>query len=106
MGIGYWPANVSREVSMEAFVNAYEAIGYKLCLNGSLQSGVEKIAVFGIKNPDGSTTPTHAALQLESGGWTSKLGPFEDIIHPEVDAVNGPVYGKVVLYMSRLRQHQ
>jgi hypothetical protein len=39
--------------------------------------------------------PTHAALQLESGDWTSKLGDFEDISHSTIEAVSGPVYGRV-----------
>jgi hypothetical protein len=84
-------------------MRAYETLGYKLCLNGSLENGVEKIAIFGIKRPDGTVSPTHAALQLESGEWTSKLGPLEDVVHPDVNAVRGPVYGKVVLYVSRTR---
>jgi len=89
---------------MEAFVYAYETLGYKLCYDNSLESGIEKIAIFGKNNPaDGSTIPTHAALQLESGEWTSKMGPLEDISHTTVDAVNGPVYGKPIYYMSRPR---
>jgi hypothetical protein len=104
MGVGYWPPTVAREVSVEAFMHAYETLGYTLCLNGSLENGVEKMALFGIKEPDGSTAPTHAALQLETGEWTSKLGPFEDVIHTDVNAANGPVYGKVILYMARPRR--
>jgi hypothetical protein len=45
--------------------------------------------------------PTHAALQLPSGEWTSKLGPFEDISHAHENDVNGPAYGAVRFYMSR-----
>ncbi|HEY6350039.1 MAG TPA: hypothetical protein VI636_11580, partial [Candidatus Angelobacter sp.] len=64
---------------------------------------LEKIAVFGHKAQDGTVTPTHAALQLESGEWTSKLGPFEDITHKKLEDVNGPTYGKPVCFMSRPR---
>jgi hypothetical protein len=89
---------------MEAFVEAYGTLGFRLCFDGSLQPGIEKLALFGTVNPgDEPPTPTHAALQLESGWWTSKLGPFEDISHEPVDAVNGPVYGKVIYYMARPR---
>ena len=49
------------------------------------------------------SVPTHAALQLESGAWTSKLGDFEDIEHVTVDAVNGPLYGRPVAFLSRRR---
>jgi hypothetical protein len=87
---------------MPAFIQAYGTKGYSLCYNNSLEEGLEKIALFG-KEINGIPTPTHAALQLASGVWTSKLGPFEDIEHPSVDAVNGPVYGSIVCYLSRPR---
>jgi hypothetical protein len=88
---------------MEAFVEAFQTLGYELCLNGSLEVGVEKIAIFGKKQSNEPAIPTHAALQLSSGEWTSKLGPFEDIVHREIDSVDGPVYGRARIYMSRPR---
>jgi hypothetical protein len=90
-------------VTVDAFMKAYETLGYKLCLDPSLQPSIEKIALFGIESQDGTKIPTHAALQLESGEWTSKLGVFEDIRHKTDDAVNGPVYGRAILYMCRPR---
>ena len=106
-GIGYWPPPpVSREETMQAFVEAFESLGYRLCPNGSLEVGLEKIAIFGKKNaePDGpAAIPTHAALQLNSGEWTSKLGAFEDIAHTTVEAVTGPTYGRPMIFMARPR---
>lgn len=52
---------------------------------------------------NGVTVPTHAAVQLETDMWTSKMGDFEDIWHDTVGAVNGPLYGEPVLYMERPR---
>jgi hypothetical protein len=106
MGIGYWPAPpVPREETMQAFVEAFESLGYEICYGSSLALGVENVAIFGRKNPDPNepAIPTHAALQLSSGEWTSKLGPLEDIAHVTVDAVNGPVYGRPIIFMSRPR---
>ena len=103
MGVGFWPVDTPRVVTVEAFTQAYETLGYKLCYDGSLEPGIEKIGILGKRNQDGSVVPTHAALQLESGEWTSKLGPFEDVQHTTVDAVRGPVYGRLVCYMSRPR---
>lgn len=102
IGVGYWPPNVPREVTIDAFMRAYETRGYRLCYDGNLEEGIEKIAIFGI-GPNGSEAPTHAALQLPAGEWTSKLGPFEDVRHKTADAVNGPVYGRVICYMARPR---
>lgn len=80
---------------------AYETLGYDLCYDERLEEGVEKIALYGIDNPDGTIEPTHAARQLSSGEWTSKLGPFEDISHTSLDDLNGPTYGHKICCMSR-----
>jgi hypothetical protein len=103
-GIGHWPEGVTREETIDAFVEAYRTRGFEICVGGVLESGVEKIALYGIKNASGQTAPTHAALQLPSGAWTSKLGPLEDIEHEDHSTVDGPVYGTVVYFMSRARQ--
>lgn len=46
--------------------------------------------------------PKHAARQLASGRWTSKLGKLEDIDHALHD-LEGMLYGAVVLFMKRPR---
>ena len=102
MGQYYWPAGAPRALTIEAFVLAYETLGFRLCFSSALENGIEKIALFG-KEQGGVTTPTHAALQLESGAWTSKLGDFEDIRHVTVDAVRGPAYGQPVCFLARRR---
>ena len=96
----YWPPNVSRETTLEAFIQAYSQLGYEVCDDGNLEDQFEKITIyttrkFGIKEP------THAARQLPNGKWTSKLGPQEDIEHSAPESVNGPVYGSPEVYMRR-----
>lgn len=103
IGVGHWPAGVERFVTTQAFLRAYGTMGFALCFDGTLEGGIEKVAIYG-KGPPGAEVPTHAALQLESGEWTSKLGPFEDINHTTAEAVQGPVYGRVICYLSRPRQ--
>jgi hypothetical protein len=89
---------------MESFIQAYGTLGFTPCFfDTSLVPGTEKIALFGIKQAD-PIVPTHAALQLETGRWTSKLGDFEDISHVSVEAVNGPIYGQVVCFLYRPRR--
>jgi len=102
MGAGYWPAAVRRTETVEAFIEAYRTLGFERCADGSLEAGIEKIALFG-KTRGRAAVPTHAALQLESGQWTSKLGGLEDINHLTVDAVAGPLYGAVLCYLARPR---
>ncbi len=98
-GDSYWPPGVPREETVEAFIQAYATLGYERCADGSLETGFEKIAIYA--NADG---PQHAARNLESGRWTSKLGSDEDIEHRTLEALNCDLYGDVVCYLRRPRK--
>ena len=55
---------------------------------------------------DKEGVPSHAARQLPSGHWTSKLGKAEDIRHSTLEAVEsdpnlGLGYGKVAVILKR-----
>jgi hypothetical protein len=102
-GDDYWPDNVPREVTIDAFIRAYQTKGFARCDDGSLEPGLEKVALFGKGRGDGQLIPTHAALQLLDGKWASKLGSHEDVHHTTVDAVNSPAYGTALVYLSRVR---
>src|SRR5947207_11785370 len=73
----YWPSLVPREVTVRAFVAAFGSLGYQLANSGEREEGFEKVALY--VGPAGR--PTHAARQLASGAWTSKLGRLEDVEH-------------------------
>ena len=82
-----------------------DVIGYEVCPIGSraLEPGVQKIALY----VDEDGTPTHAARQLPSGEWTSKLGRAEDIRHKTLEALEGsagqpPGYGRAKLILKRV----
>ena len=98
----YWPPNIHRAYTAAAFLQAYSSLGYKLCFDGALEEGTEKVALYG-KGTAGAETPTHAALQLPDGKWTSKLGNCEDVTHTLADDVNGPCYGQVLCFLARPR---
>ncbi|MBI3598382.1 MAG: hypothetical protein HY201_02860 [Nitrospirae bacterium] len=93
----YWPESVSRMETVEVFVLAFQAIGFEVCRDTTLEAGWVKIALYARK--DGS--PTHAARQLPDGAWTSKLGGIDDIQHEKPDDVGGESYGEVVRIMRR-----
>jgi hypothetical protein len=95
----YWPPGVPREITIDSVVRVYEGLGFAICIGGELEAGFDKVAIFA-KQVSGRV-PTHAARQLDSGAWTSKLGPCEDISHTSADAVTGPSYGEVLYFMSR-----
>ena len=100
MSICFWPDNVSREVTLEAFIEAFGLLGYSPCANGDYEDGFEKVAVF-LNSEKG---PEHMARQLDSGKWTSKLGRFEDIEH-DLAGVEGKEYGKVAQFLKRTRRY-
>lgn len=91
---GHWPPGVPRMETLEAFRLASATLGYVVCNDDTLEPGQEKIALFALAG-----LPKHAARQLPSGRWTSKLGPMEDIEHALHD-LTGLVYGAVVLLMK------
>jgi hypothetical protein len=66
------------------------------CAGEELESSFEKIALFA----DSQRVPKHAARQLTSGRWSSKLGKLEVIEHALHD-LEGTEYGAVVLIMKR-----
>jgi hypothetical protein len=92
----YWPPGVPREELLAAVVAAFAGLGYAPCPTADLEPGLEKVAVYAL-----GATPTHAARQLPTGLWTSKLGPSFDIEHTTPDAVAGGIYGDVAVILSR-----
>ncbi|MCH8043810.1 MAG: hypothetical protein IID44_08825 [Planctomycetes bacterium] len=95
----YWPPGVPREETLDAFVQAFNTLGYETCSGGTLTEDTEKIAIYA--TPSGK--PTHAARQLECGKWTSKIGEDDDIHHTTPQDVEGPGYGEAAIFMGRPR---
>jgi len=95
----YWPPGAPTAQTLAAFESAYSTLGYIRCSTPAFEVHYEKVAIFA--RPD--ATPTHAARQLDSGKWTSKLGEDVDIEHAAPEAVGGTIYGGVAFYMQRPR---
>jgi hypothetical protein len=73
-------------------------LGFTPGATQELEQGVDKIALF--VNPAGK--PAHAARQLLSGRWKSKLGQGEDIEH-DLHDLSGPIYGIIAHVLKRTR---
>jgi len=95
--IGHWPKGVPRECTIQAFISAYQTLGYAVCEIHEYEEGFEKIAIF----VDASNTPTHAARQLDDRCWTSKLGKNFDVSHA-LNGVCNQLYGTPKVFMRRL----
>ncbi len=92
----FWPKDVPREETVDAFIKLFEKLGYSKCGDGSFEKGLVKVAIF----VDNNNKPTHAARQLITGQWTSKLGREFDIHHTIPSMENGK-YGKAGQYLQK-----
>jgi hypothetical protein len=93
----YWPVEPPpADYGLGTLEAAFEGMGFEPCDDEGPEAGFEKVALYG-----SSLFYTHAARQLPSGMWTSKLGKAEDIEHDTPDVVAGGVYGDVARIMRR-----
>ena len=98
--VAYWPSNVARVETMEAFVEAFQTLGYLTCEDSEFEPGNEKVALYAHRG-----MPTHAARQLPDGRWSSKLGRSVDIAHT-LDALDGSLYGTAMLCRKPMRKQR
>jgi hypothetical protein len=88
-----WPDNILPTLFISSFLELYRSYGFEVCDNGDLEEGHEKIAIY-------VNEAEHAARQLPSGKWTSKIGDDEDIEHNTLQSLEG-YYGKLAKFMKR-----
>ena len=98
--MGYrWP-NAPRTPELASLIAVFVGLGFVVCADGALEAGVEKVAVY--RDADGKWT--HAARQLESGEWTSKIGSLRDVRHATPECLNSDLYGEVGGFLKRPRR--
>ena len=91
---GYrWP-NARRTPLIESLVEVFAGLGFEQCDNSDEEESFRKVALYAK-----GLLWTHAAQQLPGGLWSSKLGPDEDISHPNPEALSGAHYGEVYCIM-------
>jgi len=94
----YWPFPAGLEdCGVGDLVMATTTLGYVECEDGTLEAGFEKIALYAHSQFE----YTHAARQLPSGIWTSKLRRGELIEHDTPEAIAGGAYGTIFQFMKR-----
>ena len=98
----YWPPGALAELTLEGLTSAFATQRYAACDTGELEPGFEKVVIY----VNTATGLTHAARQLESGAWTSKIGAWEDITHSTLQGVECPDYGRAVRFLRRPRQER
>lgn len=94
---GFWPEGVTRDVSVDAYVELFQRLGFELCDNANLEPDFEKVALY-----EKAGEFTHVARLLNSGNWTSKLGALEDIEHSDLESLADGSYGRPLVFLRRL----
>ncbi len=94
----YWPIPIPpNNYGIGILEMTFRSFGYLGCgRDVALEPDYEKIALYG-----SGQFYTHAARQLPSGKWTSKLGKWVDIEHDTPDDLAGGTYGDVLQVMKR-----
>ncbi len=104
----YWPPHAPVNDDVEAFVLALSEYGYVPCDTSGFEFGYQKVAIYGSR--DGCVL--HMARQrFFGGGWLSKLGDSEDIVHEDLKCLEGDIsplaialgksYGRVAQILKR-----
>jgi hypothetical protein len=84
-----WPADIAYSDHISSFTKMLARHGYEPCTSSNIEVGHEKIALY---TKDGFVK--HAARQMDSGRWTSKLGYKDyDIAHHSLADLEGKCYG-------------
>ncbi len=92
----YWPGGLPQSSSLDAFTMMFGTLGYTPASESAFEENFEKIALY----VNSQKLVTHAARQLPTGRWTSKLGPSFDVSHT-LDALEGGSYGTVGKILKR-----
>ena len=95
----YWPIPIpDGDYGIGVLEVLFRVQGYTDCgVDARLEPGYENVALYG-----STQFYTHAAHQLASGKWTSKLGKWMDIEHDTPEDVAGGTYGDLFQVMKRL----
>lgn len=93
-----WPKGLPDD-TLAGWISVLEQHGFAISPDGSLQHGIEKVALYARDEE-----PLHVSRQATDGTWESKLGWGWDIKHNTLDSLEGDAYGTVTVFMQRSRR--
>ena len=92
----YWPTSATRSNSIESLKEVFFGLGFEQCVDNTLEAGYEKVALY-----EAQGVWMHAASQMPSGRWRSKMGQGPVIEHLSPESLSGGMYGSPTIYMRR-----
>lgn len=93
----WWPDGVERNLTPNALVHAFEAVGFELTDDYAPEFGFDKVILY----KSGSCW-THASRIVSKGVEHSKFGSLWDAIHSS-NVFHGTVYGDAYACMKRAK---
>lgn len=94
--IYYWPEGIDRGHWCANYMAALSTVGFtEQTYDPGYDERFQTIAVY-----HKGGVFKHVAMQIGDLAWHSKLGEYEDLIHP-LNALVGPCYGSVFRFMRR-----
>jgi hypothetical protein len=94
----YWPPGFPLSDSVDILIKIFELHGYSKCDARDQEPGYERVVIY---CRDGRFK--HAARQLRSGRWTSKVGEEQVIEHERAEHVVCDDYGTIAQFLRRKR---
>jgi len=96
----YWPPWATANNKIESLKELFAGLNYDECGDNSLEAGYEKVALY-----ESRGRFEHAARQMPTGRWRSKMGRGPLIEHRSPESLSGGVYGEPAIYMRRTANH-
>jgi hypothetical protein len=72
----YWPPNIPREITIDAFVQAYGTLGYVECTDATPEAGFEKIAIYAKRMPWGRYRANSCSSPIARWTMDEQARPF------------------------------
>jgi len=94
----YWPPGFALSDSVDVLVKIFEDHGYSACDTPEHEDGFEKVSIYSRDDRF-----KHAARQVASGRWASKLGEEQDIEHDSISHIESVAYGQATHFLRRRR---
>lgn len=96
-GVNYWPPWAAETDRKESLKEVFAGLGYERCDDGRADGGYQKVALYEVNGE-----MKHAAMQMPSGRWRSKMGQGPVIEHRSPDSLSNGIYGDATTYMGRM----
>ena len=94
--VGYWSLHATRSDSIESLREIFVGLGFEQCEDSDAEDGYRKIALY-----EAQGIGKHAAVQMSSGRWRSKMGQGPVMEYLSLELLSGGMYGIPTTYMRR-----